>query len=172
MNKVISILNCDKKFGIGKKGGLLFRLPKDMKMFRETTSGHAVAMGEATLLSFPGQKPLPNRINIVLSADYTHEYDGTVPAHTFEEFKRLVFEAKKQGDVFVIGGASIYRQMLPYVDEVSLNKVDADGEAEVFFENLDAHPDFELVSEGDPVEDNGYVTRLCIYRNKKPLPLV
>ena len=172
MNKVISILNCDKNFGIGKKGGLLFRLPKDMKMFRETTSGHAVAMGEATLLSFPNQKPLPNRINIVLSADYSHEYEGTIPAHTMEEFRRLIYEAKKAGDVYVIGGASIYRQMLPYVDEVSLNKVDADGEAEVFFENLDTHPDFELVSESEPVEDNGYVTRLCIYRNKKPLPLI
>ncbi len=172
MSKLISILNCDKKFGIGKKGGLLFRLPKDMKMFRETTSGHAVAMGEATLLSFPNQKPLPNRINIVLSADYSHEYEGTVPAHTMEEFRRLIFEAKKQGDVFVIGGASVYRQMLPYVDEVSLNKVDADGEAEVFFDNLDANGNFELVSVGEPVEDNGYTTRLCIYKNKKPLPLV
>ncbi|MBQ7250685.1 MAG: dihydrofolate reductase [Bacilli bacterium] len=172
MSKVISILNCDKNFGIGKKGGLLFRLPKDMKVFRETTSGHTVAMGEATLLSFPNQKPLPNRINIVLSADYSHEYENTIPAHTMEEFKRLIYEAKKAGDVYVIGGASIYRQMLPYVDEVSLNKVDADGEAEVFFENLDAHPDFELVSENEPVEDNGYTTRLCIYRNKKPLSLI
>ncbi len=172
MNKVISILNCDKNFGIGKGGGLLFRLPLDMKMFRETTTGHAVAMGEATLLSFPNQKPLPSRINIVLSADYSHEYDGTVPAHTFEEFKRLIFEAKKQGDVYIIGGASIYRQMLPYVDEVSLNKVDADGEAEVFFDNLDKNPLFELVSEQEPVEDNGYITRLCVYRNKKPQPLV
>lgn len=172
MSKLISILNCDTKFGIGKKGGLLFSLPKDMKFFRETTTGHAVAMGEATLLSFPKQKPLPNRVNIVLSADYGHEYEGTIPAHTMDEFKRLIFEAKKAGDVFVIGGASIYRQMLPYVDEVMLNKVDADGEAEVFFENLDEHPDFELISEGEPVEDNGLFTRLCIYRNKKPLPLI
>ena len=172
MNKVISILNCDRNFGIGKKGGLLFRLPKDMKMFKETTLGHAVAMGEATLLSFPNQKPLPNRINIVLSADYSHEYEGTVPAHAFEEFKRLIFEARKVGDVFVIGGASIYRQMLPYVNEVSLNKVDADGEAEVFFDNLDENEGFELVSVGEPVEDNGYTTRLCLYRNKKPLPLI
>lgn len=172
MNKLIAILNCDKKYGIGKKGGLLFSLPKDMKLFRETTTGHAVAMGEATLLSFPKQKPLPNRINIVLSADFSHEYEGTVPAHTMEEFKRLIHEAKKQDDVFVIGGASIYRQMLPYVDEVMLNKVDADGEAEVFFENLDEHPGFELVQEGEPVEDNGLITRLCIYQNKKPLPLI
>ena len=61
---IISILNVDKEFGIGKKNGLLFSLPLDMKFFRETTKGHIVAMGENTLLSFPGSKPLKNLINI------------------------------------------------------------------------------------------------------------
>ena len=83
---IISILNCDKKYGIGKRNGLLFSLPLDMKFFRETTQGHTVCMGENTLLSFPGSKPLKNRLNIVLSQDETHNYEGVVNVHSFQEF--------------------------------------------------------------------------------------
>lgn len=164
MNKIISILNCDKNYGIGKRNGLLFRLPKDMAFFRQSTKGHVVAMGENTLLSFPNQKPLPNRTNIVLSQDPTHEYENVVNVHSFDKFLRKIEEFKNGDDVFIIGGASIYRQTLPYVDEVWLNKVDADGEAEMFFVNMDDQSDFSLVLSGDPIEDNGYITRLCIYR--------
>lgn len=167
MSKVISILNCDKKYGIGKRNGLLFRLPADMAFFKASTTGHVVAMGENTLLSFPKQKPLPNRINIVLSQDPTHEYENVVNVHTFEDFLKKIFDFCKENDVFIIGGASIYRQMLPYVDEVWLNKVDEDGEAEVFFENLDERRDYELVETKEPVLDNGYRTQLHIYRRKK-----
>ena len=92
---IISILNCDKKFGIGKKNGLLFSLPKDMKFFRETTKGHVVCMGENTLLSFPESKPLKNRTNIVLSQDSTHNYEGVINVHTFEDFLK---EMKKQAE--------------------------------------------------------------------------
>ena len=165
--KIITILNCDKNYGIGKKNGLLFRLPADMAFFKASTSGHVVAMGENTLLSFPGQKPLPNRTNIVLSMDPTHEYAGVTNVHDFNEFVRLIQEASKTDDVFIIGGASIYRQTLPFVDEVWLNKVDADGQAEVFFDRIDENPAFQLFEVRDPVEDNGYVTRLHLYKNIK-----
>ena len=168
MSKVISILNCDCRYGIGKRNGLLFRLPADMAFFKASTMGHVVAMGENTLLSFPKQKPLPNRINIVLSQDPTHNYENVINVHSFDEFLGKIFEFCKENDVFIIGGASIYRQMIPYVDEVWLNKVDADGEAEVFFENLDEREDYELTEQREPVLDNGYTTRICIYRNKSP----
>ena len=167
MNRVISILNCDKNYGIGKRNGLLFRLPKDMAFFRSSTLGHVCAMGENTLLSFPNQKPLPKRTSIVLSQDPTHNYEGVVNVHSFEEFLRAIEEYKAKDDVFIIGGASIYRQTLPYVDEVWLNKVDADGEAEVFFVNMDEEKDFVLVSKGEAIEDNGYFTSLHIYQRRK-----
>ncbi|MCR5349301.1 MAG: dihydrofolate reductase [Bacilli bacterium] len=166
MNKIISILNCDKNYGIGKRNGLLFKLPGDMGFFRLSTTGHVVAMGENTLLSFPRQKPLPNRKNIVLSNDPTHEYEGCVNVHDFPSFVALLKKESEDDTVFVIGGASIYNQTLPYVDEVWLNKVDADGQAEVFFNRIDENPDFELIRQGDPMNDNGYTTRLCVYRNK------
>lgn len=167
MNRVISILNCDKNYGIGKRNGLLFRLPKDMAFFRSSTLGHVCAMGENTLLSFPNQKPLPKRTSIVLSQDPTHNYEGVVNVHSFEEFLRAIEEYKAKDDVFIIGGASIYRQTLPYVDEVWLNKVDADGEAEVFFVNMEEEKDFVLVSKGEAIEDNGYFTSLHIYQRRK-----
>ena len=166
MNRLIEILNCDKKYGIGKRNGLLFRLPKDMAFFKASTTGHVVVMGENTLLSFPNQKPLPNRVNVVLSQDPTHEYEGVINVHTMEALLSQIEFFKKADDVFVIGGASIYRQLLPHSDEVWLNKVDADGEAEVFFENIDSREDFSLAETKEPVEDNGYKTQLHIYRKK------
>lgn len=162
---IISILNADINFGIGKKNGLLFHLPLDMKFFRETTKGHIVAMGENTLLSFPGSKPLPNRTNIVLSQDDSHNYEGVINVHSFDSFLKTIKTYAEKEDVYIIGGASIYRQTLPYVDKVLLTRVYADGEAEVFFPNLDENNDFEKVSETDPVIDNGITIRFTTYQN-------
>ena len=162
---IISILNCDKKFGIGKRNGLLFSLPKDMKFFRETTLNHVVCMGENTLLSFPGSKPLKNRTSIVLSQDPTHNYEGVINVHTFEDFLKEMKKHAERDIVFVIGGASIYRQTLPYVDEVYLTKVNADGGAEVFFVNLDEEKDFELVSESEPEMDGDIEIKFTVYKN-------
>ena len=162
---IISILNCDKEFGIGKRNGLLFSLPLDMKFFKETTLNHVVAMGENTLLSFPNSKPLKNRTHIVLSADHTHNYEGVINIHSFEEFIKEIKEKAKDETVFIIGGASIYNQTLPYVDEVYLTKVNEVGGAEVFFNNLDKNKDFECYEEGEPIIDNGHEIRFTKYRN-------
>ena len=162
---IISILNCDKEFGIGKRNGLLFSLPKDMKFFRETTLNHVVCMGENTLLSFPGAKPLRNRVNVVLSQDPTHNYEGVVNVHTFDEFLKKMKEYSLENDVFVIGGASIYRQTLPYIDQVYLTKVNAVGGAEVFFVNLDENKDFELIKESEPEMDGDLEIKFTVYQN-------
>ena len=164
---IVSILNCDKKWGIGKKNGLLFNLPLDMKFFRETTRGHVVCMGENTLLSFPGSKPLKNRTNIVLSQDPTHNYDGVINVHTFEDFLAKIRYYSKNDTIFVIGGASIYRQTLPYVDEVLLTKVNKDGQAEVFFPNLDEMDEFKCVEESAPVMDGDIEIKFTRYINNK-----
>ena len=171
MNKLIEILNCDVNYGIGRKNGLLFSLPKDMAFFRATTLGHTVALGENTLLSFPGSKPLPKRSHIVLSQDPTHNYEGVNNVHSLEDFLLAIKVALAQDDVYVIGGASIYRQLLPYCDDVLLTKVNEDGNAEVFFENLDENPAFALESQSDWEEDNGHHIAFCRYLNndKKPL---
>ena len=163
---IVSILNCDKKFGIGKRNGLLFSLKEDMAFFRRTTLNHVVAMGENTLLSFPGSKPLKNRTNIVLSGDPTHNYEGVINVHSFEEFLKIVKNYSENEDVYIIGGASMYKQTLDYVDYVYLTKVDAIGGAEVFFVNIDADDRFEIVSESEPIQDGEYKIKFVTYRNK------
>ena len=162
---IISILNCDKEYGIGKKNGLLFTLKEDMAFFRKTTLNHVVVMGENTLLSFPGSKPLKNRTNIVLSQDPTHNYEGVINVHTFEEMLQLLKKYSENEEVFIIGGASMYRQTLPYVDLVYLTKVDAIGGAEVFFVNIDEDENFEIVSESETIKDGDYDIRFVTYKN-------
>ena len=168
---IISILSADKKWGIGRKNGLLFTLPADMKFFRTTTLGHVVAMGENTLLSFPNSKPLKNRTHIVLSADKSHEYEGVINVHTFDEFLKIIDEYSKNEDVYIIGGASIYNQMIPYVDKVLLTKVDSDGGAEVFFHNLDEDSNFECVKESETIIDNELPIKFTTYINKNKVSI-
>ena len=165
---IITILCVDKKWGIGRHNGLLFSLPKDMKFFKETTLNHVVALGENTLLSFPNSKPLKNRTHIVISQDEDHNYEGVENVHSFDDFLKAIKKHSENEDVYIIGGASIYRQTLPYVNKVLLTKVDAIGGAELYFPNLDKDPYFELKEESEEIEDNGYKIKFCTYINKKP----
>ena len=160
-----AIVAVDKKWGIGKKNDLLFSLPEDMKYFREKTKEKVVCMGYNTLLSFPNSKPLKNRTNIVLAPEGVKRDDCTI-VYTLEQlFSEL---AKYDTDqVFVIGGAMFYRTMLPYCSEVLVTKVDADGGAEVFYENLDALPSWSCVEVGEPIETNGYTIRFTVYKNSE-----
>lgn len=162
-----AIVVVDKNWGIGKNNDLLFSLPADMKHFRETTTGKTVVMGSNTLRSFPGGNPLKNRVNIVLWPGGEKRADCTVVGSLedlFAEIKKYPGE-----DVFVVGGAMLYRTLLPYCDEVIATKVDADGGAEVFFENLDSLANWSAVSESEPLETNGYTIRFTVYRNSSPL---
>jgi len=169
---IISILNCDNKYGIGKKNGLLFSLPLDMKFFRETTSGHTVAMGQNTLLSFPGSKPLKNRLNLVLSMDKDFDFENVITVHKMEDFLHIIKEKSQTEDVYIIGGASIYNQTIEYVDKVLLTKVEADGGAQVFFHNLDEDPNFECIDEGTPIQDGDHIIRFTTYINKKKKEII
>lgn len=157
-----AIVAVDEKWGIGKKNGLLFDLPLDMKFFRETTSGKTVCMGYNTLLSFPNGKPLKNRKNIVICPEGVTG-DGFIAVHDMPEMLEAI--GKENGDVYVIGGAYFYKSMLPYCDEVLVTKVKADGNAEVFFENLDKREDFELKEEGEELQTNGYTIKFTKYKN-------
>ena len=119
-------------------------------------------MGYNTLLSFPGGKPLKNRKNIVICPEGV-ERDDVVIVHTLDEMLKTI--AAEENDVYVIGGAYFYKSMLPFCDEVLVTKVDADGEAEVFFENLDERADFGLASESETFETNGYNIKFCVYKH-------
>lgn len=158
-----AIVVVDKNWGIGKNGGLLFNLKKDMQFFRKTTLGKVVCMGRNTLLSFPDSKPLPKRTNIVLTSRGISS-NGCIVVSTMD---MLFDELKKynSNDVFVIGGAMLYHVMLDYVDSVLITKVNADGQADVFFDNLDENPNFEQVYASTPEDDNGFIITFTEYKN-------
>lgn len=162
---IIGIVAVDRKWGIGKNNNLLFKLPKDMEFFRFTTRQSIVFCGYNTLLSFPGSKPLKGRSTICLCPEEIDREDCYC-IHNFDEAVKLVKELSKTHDVFVIGGAMLYQSMLPYYDKVYVNKVYADGEATVFFPNLDDDSDFEVSYADNVEEDNGYETQLVVYWRK------
>lgn len=158
---IIGIVAVDNNWAIGKNNGLLFKLPKDMKRFTKITTDHHVAMGLNTLMSFPRHKPLKDRWNIVLCPKGTKIKD-CICVHTLGGLFSYIGNC--QNDVYIIGGASIYKQMLPYYDKVLVTKVDAsDPEATAFFPNLDENENFIITEESNEIEDNGYKTRYITY---------
>lgn len=133
MNMIVAV---DKNWAIGNNNKLLVSIPDDMKFFRETTTGKVVIMGKNTLESFPNSKPLKNRVNIVIALEKDYKVEGATVVYSIEE---ALEEAKKYNteDVFVIGGGSIYRQMLKYVDTAYVTYVDHAYAADTFIDNLD-----------------------------------
>lgn len=162
---IIGIVCVDNKWGIGKKNDLLFHLKKDMQFFKNTTADSIVFCGYNTLLSFPGSKPLRGRSTIVLCPEEV-ERDDCFCVHDFETAVKLVKELAKTKNVYVIGGAMLYQSMLPYYDTVYVTKVEADGEAEVFFPNLDEQPDWEYTEAPQIERDGNYDIRFCKYTKK------
>lgn len=157
-----AIVAVDKNWGIGKNNDLLFSIPEDMKFFRQTTLNKVVVMGRKTLESFPNKSPLKNRVNIVLSSSLNK--DGCIIVNNIEELKEKIKEFDGD-DVFVIGGATVYKLLLPYISTALVTKVDADGGATVFFENLDKLPNWEKAKESEEIETNGYKIKFTEYKN-------
>ena len=118
-----AILAADKNWGIGYNNHLLVSIPSDMKFFRQTTTGKVVVMGRKTLESFPNGMPLKNRTNIVLTGNQNYQVKDAIVVHSEDE---LMEELKKYetDDIYVIGGESVYRMMLPYCDTAYVTKID------------------------------------------------
>lgn len=136
------IVAVDKNWAIGKNNKLMWSIPADMKFFRETTKGNIVIMGRKTLESFPQGQPLKNRVNIVITGNKNYKVKGAVVVHSIEE---AVEEAKKyDGEIFVIGGESIYRAMLPYCDTALVTKIDHAFDADTYFPSLDADGEWKM----------------------------
>ena len=141
------IVAADRNWAIGKNNKLMWSIPADMKFFRETTQGNVVIMGRKTLESFPQGQPLKNRVNIVITRNPSYKVKDAVVVHSVEE---AIEESRKyDGDVFVIGGESIYRAMLPYCDTALVTRIDYAYEADTWFPNLDEDEEWELTDEGE-----------------------
>lgn len=165
--KIIGIVAPDKNWGIGKKNGLLYKLPLDMKRFKDITTGHFVVCGYNTLLSFPHSKPLSNRITFCLAPEGI-ERDDCIIVHTFVDLLDLMKKNGEDATFYIIGGAMMYKTFLPYYDEVIVTRVDAaDPDATAFFPNLDEDRSFYVKDKSPIVIDNGYKTAYVTYARKK-----
>lgn len=160
------IVNVDNNWNIGNEGDLVFPIREDMKFFRSTTLDKVVVMGRKTLDSFPGGNPLKNRVNIVLTRDTTFEREPAVITHSVEETLEKLKEYDSD-DVYIIGGAEIYKLFLDYCDTALVTHVDSVAEkADKKFPDLSALPQWELCEKSEDKSENGYKFNFCTYRKK------
>ena len=149
-------------WGIGAGGTQPIALSEDRKFFREVTRGCTVIVGRRTVADFPGQKPLPGRVNVVLSRN-TAEIPGFTVCHSPEEAAEQTKAAER---VMVIGGGSIYRQMLPLCRTAYVTKVHCTPPSDTFFPDLDADPEWGLEEILRSGEENGIRYEMCRYVRK------
>ena len=149
-------------WGIGKGGTQPIALSADRKFFRETTRGAMVIVGRRTIEDFPGQKPLPGRVNVALTRS-SSEIPGFTVCNSPEEAAEL---AKTADRAMVIGGGSIYRQMLPLCDTAYVTKVHVAPESDTFFPNLDSDPQWILEQVLQSGEEDGIGYEMCLYKRK------
>ena len=145
MNIIVAV---DENWAIGYRGDLLVRIPADHKMFRNETIGKVVVLGRKTMDTFPEGLPLAGRTNIVLTRNPEYQVKDAIVVHSVEE---LLAELKNYDtkDVYVIGGDSVYSQLLPYCDTAHVTKIDRSYEADTYFPNLDASGEWEITAESD-----------------------
>ena len=162
-----AIVCVDKKWGIGKNNKMLFHLPEDLKFFKEKTWGKTVVMGYNTFLSLPNRKPLPNRKNIVLSRKKNLKIDGVSVVNSAEELLSIL--ENDTSNVFLIGGEIIYKELLNFCDEAYVTRVNANGNAEKFFPNIDENPEWIRTYESDEIKTGNFEIKFNTYKRIKNL---
>lgn len=149
-------------WGIGRDGTQPIALAADRKFFREMTRGCMVIAGRRTIADFPGQKPLPGRVNVVLTRS-GKEFPGFTACSSAGEAAEL---AKKAQRAMVIGGGSVYRQMLPYCDTAYITKIHADPVSDTWFPNLQEDAGWYLAEKLQSGEENGIAYEMLLYKRK------
>lgn len=145
MNLIVAV---DKNWAIGYQNKLLVSIPDDMKFFRQTTTGKVVVMGRKTLESFPNQAPLKNRTNIVVTKDISYKGNGAIVVHDMDELHAELSKYASE-DIYVIGGESIYRQLLDECDTAHVTYIDYAYDADTYFPNLDEKPEWQIAEESE-----------------------
>ena len=153
-------------WGIGKDGTQPIALSADRKFFREATRGAMVIAGRRTIEDFPGKKPLPGRVNVALSRSGM-EIPGFTTCASPEEVMEL---AKTVRRAMVIGGGSIYRQMLPYCDTAYVTRVHVTPDSDTFFPNLDEDEQWSQTEVLQSGEENGIRYEMLLYKRREADP--
>ena len=156
MNMIVAV---DENWAIGKGGEQLIYISADLKRFKALTMGHPLILGRKTLATFPGGKPLKGRRNLILSRNPEFAPEGAEVYHSMEELLEHVEE-----DAFVIGGASVYQELLDRCDTAYVTKLQASWPADCWFPNLDEDPAWTVAEEGEVLEEQGVKFRYVTYR--------
>jgi len=148
---------------IGKDNSLIWKLPRDMKHFKETTTGHYIIMGRKTFES--NGRPLPNRTNVIITRDKNYSAEGCVIAHSLED---AIKEAKNDQEAFIIGGGVIYDMAMSLVDRIYLTKIHHSFEGDTFFPEINMK-EWDVVEKRDfePDEKNKYPFTILTLDKKK-----
>lgn len=152
---------------IGRSNDLPWYLPADLRHFKELTTGHSVLMGRKTFDSILARlgTPLPNRQNIVVTRDRHFQVSGAIVVHSIDEALKLT----ESEEVFVIGGAQIYEQVLPFTDRMYITEVAADIDGDTFFPELEQGAWRETSREPHKKDDkNQYDYAFVVYERQKP----
>lgn len=154
----------DRRWAIGRGDRLLFSIPEDLHRFRALTEGNGIVYGRRTLTTFPGGRPLPNRRNYVLTHAPKALPEGVIGADSVDS---LLAASAGEPRLFVVGGASVYRQLLPLCTAAWITQVDADGAGDKFCPNLDADPAWMLADCGAWQSYENLRYRFCYYTKKE-----
>lgn len=166
------VVAVDKNWGIGYQGELLARVRADLRYFQSLTKGHTVVLGSKTLSTFPGGRVLKDRINIVLSRRPDYQPENAIVLNSCDAVLEYA-QKHKDEEIFIIGGATVYEQFLPYCDTAYVTKFEREFESDAFFKNLDESEEWELAYEGeqqitnpetDTVSDMAF--KFCTYIRK------
>jgi len=158
MNLIVAV---DQNWAIGKGGDQLVYISEDLKRFKALTTGHPVILGRKTLATFPGGRPLKGRRNLILSATPGYQVEG---AEVFPDLESLLAQAPE--DSFVIGGESVYRELLPYCSTAYITKIHAAFPADRYFPNLDEDGDWMVSDVSDMMEQDGLQFQYVTYVRK------
>ena len=163
------IVAADRNWGIGNKGDLLVRIPADMKMFRQETVGKVVVLGRKTMDTFPGGRPLKDRVNIVLTQNPSYQNGDAKVVHSVEELLKTL-KAYDGSEVYVIGGSCVYEQLLPYCDTAHVTRIDHIYEADSRFPDLDRDPAWEITASSEEQYYFDLTYHFVKYERKKSFP--
>ena len=145
MNIIVAV---DRNWAIGCKNSLLVSIPADHKFFRQETTGKVVVLGRKTLQTFPQGMPLKNRTNIIMSTNPNYHVKDAIVVHSKDELLEKLKEYPSE-DIYIIGGESVYRMMLPYCDVAHVTKIDHAYDADAYFPNLDEDEEWEITADSD-----------------------
>ncbi|WP_046173661.1 dihydrofolate reductase [Domibacillus indicus] len=162
---MISFIWAQSKGGvIGLDNDMPWHLPEDLSYFKKTTLGYPIVMGRKTFESF-GSRPLPKRENVILTRDESFEQDGVTVIHSTDE----VLKMAEEKDLFVIGGANVFKQFLPHADRLYVTKIEEEFKGDTVIDFIPWEKFTEAsCTKGEKNEQNPYDYFFCVYDRIAP----